>query len=72
MPPMIFFEPTMPADKRPQTYALDCAAIGPGGLCLLAEYLNITDVNFCPSGFNIAWFVFSSFVIFAFGIKNCI
>jgi len=53
MPP-VGFEPTISADERPQTYALDRAAIRIGGLCLLTEYLNITDANFCPSGFNIA------------------
>jgi len=41
-------------------------------LCLLTEFLNITDFNFCPSGFNIAWFVLSNFTIIAVGIKKCI
>ena len=71
MPPM-GFEPTISAGEQPQTYALDRAATGTSGLCLLTEFLNITDFNFCPSGFNIAWFVLSNFTIIAVGIKKCI
>ena len=34
MPPVVF-ELTISADKRPQTYALDCAATGTGRLVFI-------------------------------------
>ena len=38
MPP-VGFEPTISAEERPQTYALDRAATGTGGVCITVVFL---------------------------------
>jgi len=43
MPP-VGFEPTISAGKRPQTYALDCAATGTGTLLELVTSILLKGV----------------------------
>jgi hypothetical protein len=48
MPPA-GFEPTISEGKRPQTYALDRAAIGTGKLKLLVIQISQFNLNFTPT-----------------------
>ena len=47
MPP-VWFEPTISAGERPQTYALDRAATGTGNKCILKVETKEQN-NFCYS-----------------------